>query len=135
MKEKLDQGRRRADEYGHLLEKAEANDDPNDAFSLFTPKDLTPMEVDQIVLNKLAELEHKYEPKFKRSLDLLIYVNLLEHFYKSGPMPSHTMFSVSGWRSICAVSSRHSYVFFASDDAPNFIKAHIGRVCERQSTS
>jgi hypothetical protein len=135
VKEKLDQDRRRGDEYRQLLEKAEASDEPNDAVVLFTPKELTPMEVGQIVLNKLDELELKYEPKFKKTLDLLIYVNLLEHFHKPGEMPSHTLFSAYGWRSVCAVSSTYSYVFFASNDAPDFIKALVGQERKRQIES
>jgi hypothetical protein len=133
VKEILDPGRRRGDEYRALLERAEAATDPDESFSDFTPKELTPLETGAMVLEKLEELERKYDPAFVRSVDLLVYVNLLEHFYKPGPMPAAEEFESFGWRSVSAVTGRCSFVFFASDTAPDFLKHRLGQVCERQA--
>ena len=90
IKEILDAGRRRGDDYKDLLEKFENATKPDDVMSQFTPIDITPKEISSLVVDKLNSLKNKYEPKFQQTLDLLIYVNLLEHFVKEGEMPCST---------------------------------------------
>jgi len=130
----MDSGRRRESEYRALLQKAEVAESADEAFAGFTPKDLTPSMVGALVLKRLEGLRNKYEPVFQQTLDLLVYVNLLEHFFESGDMPSPAPFGSYGWRSVCAVSGSHSFVFFASGDSPSFIARNAGKVVEKKRT-
>lgn len=127
VKEALDQGRRRHQEYRDELARARAATDSTELLKQYTPKNISPLEVGELVLGQVRALSVKYEPRLKRSLDLLVYVNLLEHTLDGDDMPAWERFKDHGWRSICALVGWCSLVFCAERDAPRLL-----RVNERQ---
>lgn len=121
IKEILDPGRRRHDEYRAALERAESAAKASDLFEEFTPQDITPSQVGELVLLELDRVESKYPPALRRSLDALCYVNLQKHFLITGPMPASAEFADRGFRSVSALIGWSSFVFHASVDAPDFL--------------
>ena len=128
IKEVLDPGRHRHDEYKAAHRKSLETTDPRELFALFTPKDITPCDLAEIVRIKTETLTHRYSQTDQ--LDLLFYVNLREHFSSPGPMPELRRFPGSGWRSISVVQGSRALVLFAAADAPDFLQSKVGVLCE-----
>ena len=103
VKEILDPGRRRHDEYRADLAKALATSDPADLVEDVNPEDITPVQIGIVVAELTQILCRKYEPRFRATLDILVYVNLQSHFFKEGPMPDADAFSKFGFRSISSL--------------------------------
>jgi hypothetical protein len=121
IKEILDQGRRRHDEYRAALERAESATRASDLLEQFTPEDITPAQVGELVLGELDRVGSKYPPALRRGLDALCYVNLQKHFLVPGPMPSAAAFADRGWRSVSALIGWSSFVFHSFADGPEFL--------------
>ena len=122
IKEVLDPGRRRHEEYKAAHEKALEATDPQDLLEpLFEPKDITPLQLAARIRGELDNLARQYAPAVRATLDLLFYVNLQDHSLKSGPMPEVASFSASGWRSISGMKDGGALVFFADTQAPAFL--------------
>lgn len=132
IKELLDPGRRRHQEYKASLQKALEATDPQDLLKEFSPKDITPHQIGDRILNALETLQKHYAPSTRRHLDILFYVNLQEHFLKVGPMPSPHFFAPYGWRSVSAIIDRGALVFFAGPDAPGALVSSVGRLVQRK---
>ncbi|MGO9613130.1 MAG: DUF1780 domain-containing protein [Dissulfurispiraceae bacterium] len=134
IKDVLDPGRRRHAEYKVELQKALETSDPQDLLRQFTPKDITPLQVGERILSELKRLNDHYAPSVRANLDLLFYVNLIEHSLKVGPMPTMATFSPFGWRSISALSGSGwvSLVFFAPAGAPSFLHSGVGTLIQRR---
>lgn len=131
IKEILDPGRRRHAEYKADLEAALKATKPQDFLEHFTPEDITPAEIAARVQTELDRLESRFARATRAGLDILFYVNLLDHFLKSGPMPDAASFTAAGWRSISAVNGAGALIFFAADDAPSFLRDGAGRLSLR----
>ncbi|MNL79787.1 hypothetical protein D3C87_2064680 [compost metagenome] len=54
-------------------------------------------------------------------MDLVFYVNLKHHMLQAGKIPDVSDLNAMGWRSICALMHRTSFVLYAAEDAPYFI--------------
>jgi len=132
VKEVLDPGRRRHQEYRDELAKANAATNSSDLLKSYTPKEISPAEVGKLVLGQVQALSRKYEPTLKRSLDLLVYVNLLEHTLDGEDMPAFEEFSGRGWRSISALIGRCSIVFYAGRGAPRLLRRGQGHLSVRK---
>src|SRR5690606_36997075 len=129
IKEILDQGRRRHDEYKAELERAKSLTDPVDTLQMFTPKDAHILEIFERCESAAQALENKYPKALKAELDLLFYVNLQRVFKViETPYPSTDHLGQLGWRSVSFVIGQASGCFFARADAPDFIKAARGRL-------
>jgi len=133
IKEILDQGRRRHAEYKAALQKALTITDPQDLLELYTPKDITPIQIGERVRTELRDLQHHYPRAVCEGTDLLFYVNLEEHHLKIGLMPAASDFDSFGWRSISAVLGWGALVFFAAPNAPAFLYAKAGTATLRKS--
>src|SRR5687768_13166406 len=72
VKEALDPGRRRHQEYRDELARAQMATDSSELLKQYTPRDISPFQVGELVLGQVQSLSLKYEPKLKRSLDLLV---------------------------------------------------------------
>ena len=131
-KEILDPGRKRHKEFKDALAKALSVSDPSGLVQHYTPRDLTPTDVGCLVLQEIAELTNCYEPKLRKTLDLLFYVNLKHHHLKNGPMPNGALFREYGWRSVSALMGWGALIFYASNDAPGFLLEHAGTLTERK---
>jgi len=134
VKEILDAGRKRHDEVKAALIASPGVESSKPQIAEYSPKDLPPEFVGQLVLSELKRIALKpnYKPSVCSSFDLLLYVNLLEHWFEEGPMPRPSLFSVFGWRSVSAVvASDTSLVLFADDCAPLLLRANAGRIRTR----
>ena len=129
IKEILDPGRRRHDEYKAELKRARTLTDPKDLLQMFTPKDETLSEIYRRCVESTFALENKYPPAVRSGMDLLFYVNLM-HVFKvvEVPYPDTSRLASSGWRSVSFVMGQRSCCFFARSDAPDFIRQALGHV-------
>ncbi len=138
VKEILDPGRRRHDEYKEALSKARAATDPADLrvalVKDITPEDITPLGIGSLISAKLAELVSKkyVELRFRASLNLLFYVDLTRHTLKTGPMPDPEAFSTFGFRSISVLMGWDALVYCAASNAPDFLLTKVGTVTLRR---
>ncbi len=127
VKELLDAGRRRHSEYKEALSRALTGEPTDYQTTNYTPKDIDPIGVGELVQEKLSELAQKYPSAVRAELDALLYVNLSEHWLSSGPMPASENFSQYGWRSIAVVfGGRHSFIFHTTSNAPDFLRNRVG---------
>lgn len=124
VKEVLDPGRRRHQEYRDELARALTATNSSELLKQYTPKDISPYQVGELVLGQVQALSVKYESRLKRSLDLLVYVNLLEHTLDGDDMPTWERFRGHGWRSVSALVGASSLVFCAERDAPRLLRAN-----------
>lgn len=132
VKEILDSGRRRHDEVKAARLHAKANQGKG-ATAMYSAVDLTPADVGSLVLTELHRLDQKgYFFEGREAVDLLFYVNKLEHWFRDGAMPPPKLFENRRWRSVSAVvDTQQSLVFFARPDAPTFLFENIGVVRKR----
>jgi hypothetical protein len=134
VKDVLDPGRRRHAEYKEEHARAMRATAPKELLHYFEPKSITPSEVLECITKKvLCESLNHYGLGTRGALDLLVYVNLLEHILKPDRMPDASHLSSYGWRSVSAIQGWHSLVFYTSKDAPKFLKLREGHCCERRS--
>jgi len=129
IKEILDPGRRRHDEYKAELERARTLTDPQDLFHMFTPKDESLSEIFRRCEESALALNNTYSAAVRSSLDLLFYVNLMQVFdVIEVPYPDTSGLEPAGWRSVSFVMGQRSCCFHARNDAPAFIKEAVGHV-------
>lgn len=128
IKELLDHGRRRHDEY-----RERAREATHHKVEHYEPRDITPEQIGGRILKLLQGLQTRYSPKVKENLDLLVYVNLIGFFLKDGPMLSATEFEPYGWRSVSALTGGSAaLVMFAASHAPMFLRTNVGVTRRRQ---
>jgi hypothetical protein len=132
VKEIMDRGRKRHAEFRDAFDRALKATDPSQLMKQYSPRDITPIDIGGLVDGRLRLLAKKYEPKLQSTLDLLFYVNLIDHHLKQGPMPLSSSFSTYGWRSISAVIGWAAIVFAAERDAPSFIREATGSITVRK---
>ena len=129
VKEIMDEGRERHREYKEELERVKTITDPKDLLKLFRPKTMTIQEVYERCVGRVEFLKNKYDQKTKSSLDLLLYVNLVDVMgLTEKPFPNAKQLFTSGWRSISFVKGQRSCCFYAHTSAPKFIKDAVGRI-------
>ncbi len=132
IKEILDHDRRRHDEYRQKLQKALCAKSPRELMEQYTPEDLEFSEIGNRVVQVLeAEAKH-YAPKVIEQLDLLVYVNLLKRIVvQDSRVPDSSVFAKFGWRSVSVVKSSVACVLHARPDAPEFLRANVGKPASR----
>jgi hypothetical protein len=124
VKEIVDEGRRRHDEYKVSLERARAATSPQDLLEPATPRDITYTDASALVLARVNALSRKYAPSTRRLLDLLFYIDLQDVYgYIPTALPSNEHWLPFGFRSVSLVMGRLSGVLSASDDAPEFLQS------------
>jgi hypothetical protein len=129
VKEILDPGRRRHDEYKKELQRAKSVNKSSDLIKTFAPKDITLAEIYARCEQNANALELKYPSAVKARLDLLFYVNLIEVMYVTElPYPDTSIIGTLGWRSISFIMGQRSCCFYASPSAPLFIQQAVGHV-------
>ncbi len=123
IKEILDHGRRRHQEFKEQLIRSFTVEDPADLLSpCVLIYDLTPQDIIQLIEEKLKQLEKKYAPAVRFKLDLLFYINWIHHTLKIERMPDLNGLEKFGWRSITALFGWASIIYYASDAAPGFLQ-------------
>lgn len=129
IKEILDPGRRRHDEYKAELKRARTLTDPKDLLQMFTPKDEFLGAVYRRCKESARTLDSKYPPAVQSKLDLLFYVNLMNVFEVIElPYPDTSALEETAWRSVSFVMGQRSCCFYAHTDAPTFLKQAVGHV-------
>lgn len=124
VKEILNDGRRRYDEFRESLEKAEKAESWDDLLEPYTPRDLPMSEIVRLTLERAESLAgRKYGPKEVAALDLLCYCNFCDvcEIRSEFDLPKHAAF-----RSISVVSNRFRLVIYAGDTAPDVLANSVG---------
>jgi hypothetical protein len=134
IKEILDPGRRRSDEFKQGLAQAYAATSPSQLTEHVEPRDIAYREVEQLALEATTKLKDKYAPQTKSSLDLLFYVNLADVFgYVSQPLSKTLEIEACGFRSVLLLAGPLSAVVACSQDTPSLLAAFRGQVVRRDS--
>jgi hypothetical protein len=129
VKEWLDQDRRRTDEYREELRQAKLASSSEELWEYLTPEDLTPDMIVSDIESRISGWAAKYEPRFRGSLDLLVYHNRAGHFFKKSPVvPSTDTFSTFGFRSVSMTTDSRAWVLWASPSAPSPIASMVGSI-------
>lgn len=120
VKEILDPGRRRHQEYKDDLEKAKNVRSPQELLTGFTPIDSSVQEIFQLCCAETEKLKKKYAAGVRATLDLLFYVNLEQVFtVHETPLPNVSALRSCGWRSISFVKGQIACCCYAAADAPS----------------
>ena len=131
IKEVLDKDRKRHGEYKRSYQRALEAKSVDDLIKSFEPKDLTASDILLKVEEILLKYSQRYSLEVRAKLDLLIYVNLMDHFTKDSPMPATHDLNQYGWRSVSAISGSHAYIFHAVRGAPRFLVLRRGTCFRR----
>ena len=135
LKELMDPGRRRHQEYRDASVKAQNATDPAELLEPFTPRDAMASEIYTDVLEAATALLRKYPQTTCANLDLLFYVNyedvmgLLEV-----PFPDVAELRAQPWRSVSFIIGHRACVLVAQPHAPSFIRAAQGKIVHRPIT-
>lgn len=126
VKELLDPGRKRTDEIKKLLECAEKESTKQEVAEFHPIKRVEPVDIYKAVEAKCLELTEKYEPAFRRTLDLLLYYDLHDYFRRTEDLPDTSALSRHGFRSVSIIRHGVAWVLWAESDAPEFLLENKG---------
>ncbi len=126
VKEILDEGRHRTDEFKNKLKRIEQGQDNSGLLEEYTPLDISFTEIVQLCHSYAKSLESKYGPRERKSIDLLCYFNWHHHF--SMVPPTEVFTKEVGFRSLSVVSNRYCAVVYASPNAPALLRDNVGKV-------
>ena len=122
IKEIMDKGRRRHQEFKDEHEKAKKATKLKELFTPYTPRDITLQEVVDHVEKAVSAL--LYAPDFKSKTDLLFYVNFSKtHILPDKKFTVKNINKLKEWRSVSFLKNgKIGYVIYASGSAPSFLK-------------
>jgi hypothetical protein len=141
VKECLAKGRRRTDEYREAQLRSEQASSSEDLWETLHPRGIRP---NMIARDNTSDVRcpdsdwvadircglygwaKKYDPKFKRSLDLLVYHNVGGFFDESLVPPPSDTFESYGFRSISMTTDSIAWVLSAGLLAPDILASPIG---------
>ena len=129
VKELLDEGRRRTDEFKKRIEAAESAKDYSELSEHYTPKNIAFSEIVRrcsLYAEKLLK-ESKYGPRECKSIDLVCYFNWLDHDVVP---PIDVPKKELAFRSLSVVSNRYCAVVYASPVAPALLRDNVGKAVE-----
>ena len=129
VKELLDEGRRRTDEFKKKLETTKSAKDYSELLEHYTPIDVSFSEISQRCYLYAETLlsKPKYGPRECKNIDLLCYFNWLDHHVVP---PVEVPNKEIGFRSLSIVSSRYCAVAYASPNAPALLRGNVGKTTE-----
>lgn len=136
VKELLDQGRRRDDEYREAARRAARATSRRDLFEEWDAEDV-PLEQVAGEVIAVAGDQKKYAADVKAGLDLLVYFNrqvLVEGVDGKGGEPPALGVQAgdaAGFRSVCVYGNSFAVVLHAGEAAPAFLEGYVGRVYRR----
>jgi hypothetical protein len=133
IKEILNPGRRRHDEYKKELERAKKAKTAQDLLTQFTPVDSSITEIFDLCCTEIKALKDKYSPSVRACLDLLFYVNL-QHVMKvnENPFPDLSVMKSAGWRSVSFVKGQIASCFYAGPGSPSWLQERVGHVSHKR---
>jgi hypothetical protein len=129
IRELLDEGRRRGDEWTQEARKvANAKDIEAVSRSIPSPREIKLKDLMPLVTDALRDKCTRYGNECNR-LDALVYVNLRETFLS----PRSTAMSIKdlnaqGWRSVSMVFIPYAFIITANSTAPDFLRKRVGRI-------
>ena len=129
VKEILDKGRYRADEFKMKLKAAELAQEYSELLENYTPKDISFSEVVQHCYDyaEMLTSQVKYGQRESKNMDILFYFNWLDyHVVPPVEVPSKEI----AFRSLSIVSNRYCAIAYASKDAPKLLRDNAGRAME-----
>jgi hypothetical protein len=129
VKEMLDEGRRRTDEFKKKLETAKSVQDYSELLEHYTPIDISFYELAQRCYLYAETLlsQSKYGPRECKNIDLLCYINWLDHHVVP---PIDVPNKEVGFRSLSIVSNRYCAVAYVSPNAPALLRDNVGKAME-----
>lgn len=127
VKEALDEGRRRHDEYRASLNRARAASTGVELLEEMKLVRTTTGELAERAVQVAAKLKTKYEPRVVSELDLVVYVNL-DGWMDRGKELSLPHTYTSPWRSVSMVENAIVAVLCATVQAPKFLRDAVGTV-------
>jgi|SRR6056297_2175407 len=123
VKELMDTGRRRCDEFKTKLRQIEEADSESDLLEPYAPKTISLSEVAQLVVEKSEALAvEKYGPKERQTLDLVFYFNYLG--FGVEPPLEFSCRSI-GFRSLSVVTNTYCAVLATAPGAPSFLSVGV----------
>jgi hypothetical protein len=129
VKELLDLGRRRTDEYREELRRAEQASSSEELWEYFTPEDLTPEMIVSDIESRISDWAAMYEPRFRSTLDLLVYHNRVGMFFKESPnTPQVAFLEEYGFRSVSMTTNSRAWVLWAGLSSPELLTALVGLI-------
>lgn len=132
VKEILDPDRKRHRDYKDALDRAKKATQPKDLFTGFTPVDSSVEEIYKLCLTATENLQDKYPAPVRSALDLLFYVNLERVFgVQEEPFPDVSELATLGWRSVTFIKGDIACCFYASKEAPTWLREKVTQVFHR----
>jgi len=130
VKEIVDKGRKRHDEYRESLQKAEAATSASDLLEPYRPQKIGCSDIVPIVAEQASRWKQKYGPSECMSTDLLFYFNLQDIHIVGDIFPAVDLFSskMAAWRSVSVYTGDCALVLHVSQSAPSFLKTAKGKV-------
>ncbi|MGM0988768.1 MAG: DUF1780 domain-containing protein [Pseudomonadota bacterium] len=125
VKEILEHGRRRSDEYRKALLVAENAEDFSDLISDYNPNFISFCDIVARSHRYAEGLVKKYGPREREKLDLVCYFNF-NHHHETPPEKSLDVTHL--FRSFAIVSNRYRAVIYATEEAPAFLRESVGKV-------
>jgi len=121
--------RRRSDEIKQKLQKVKLAKSRTDLLESYTPIDISFQEIVKQCQNYASELisKNKYGTHEVKSMDLLIYHNLIDHHVVQ---PINFETHPNEFRSLSVVSNRYCSIINASDEAPSFFNKKVGSIIQ-----
>lgn len=133
IKEILDPDRRRHAEFKESLRRAKRATSVAELFEEVTPRDITFVEVNRLVVAQATQLSTKYAAAVREELDLLFYVNLEDVYGVIGdPEIDEEALYPTGWRSVSILMGSISCVAMAQSHAPTLLAGLRGKVVKRR---
>ena len=128
VRELLDEGRKRGDEYSERHEALTQATSIEDTLLPYTsPTPISYNKIFQLVTAALSRKALRYGKDGCSNLDALVYVNLQHRFLNPNTdMVNFDILLSQGWRSVSFVTPPYSHVIFAHENAPAFLKAKAG---------
>ena len=128
VRELLDEGRRRGDEYKDRHETLIKSTSIEDTLLPYdSPTPISYRKIFQLITAALSKKALRYGKQGCSDLDALVYLNLQNRFLD--PTTDITNFDslmAQGWCSVSFVTPPYSHVIFAKDTAPDFLKSNTG---------
>jgi hypothetical protein len=128
VRESLDHGRKRGDEYKVRYETLLSANKIEDTLVLIeSPTKMSYKELYEITADGLSEKFQIYGLKGCESLDALVYINQKRFLDTSSDVSAFDKLMSQGWRSVSLLFLPYSHVIYAKKDAPEFLKINAGQ--------
>jgi len=125
VKELMDEGRRRLDEYKRDLEAIKRATSMQDLLEHYTPVENSIKDIFEKIQKKVDEVSPHYSEEARKSTNLLVYFNLLDVIVPTPQQVGEIHFNRQNWNSILVVGSSWALVIAAAQEAPSFIRNNL----------